>query len=110
MMSGRIGGGKKGIGRAAFLDGFSGAVQTVDGNDYVADLYKMHTYRDAISSARSVWIVYPGSDFCFFDEAHGRISELDQLVVPAEGVGAIPVLPGEKGDVIERMVGRMVMG
>lgn len=73
-----------------------------------ADLYKMHTYRDAIPSARSVWILYPGSDFCFFDEAHGRITELDGLVVPANGVGAIPLLPGEKGDVIERMVGRMM--
>src|SRR5262249_22025621 len=26
-----------------------------------ADLYKMHTYHDAIPSARSVWILYPGS-------------------------------------------------
>lgn len=33
--SGRIGGGKKGVGRTAFLDGFSGAVQTVEGNNYV---------------------------------------------------------------------------
>lgn len=33
--SGRIGGGKKGIGRTAFLDGFSGSLETVDGNDYV---------------------------------------------------------------------------
>ena len=25
-----------------------------------ADIYKMHAYRDAIPSARSVWILYPG--------------------------------------------------
>jgi hypothetical protein len=55
-----------------------------------------------------VWILYPGSDFCFFDEERGRISEVDRLVVPADGVGAIPLLPGEKGDVIERMVVRMI--
>jgi 5-methylcytosine-specific restriction protein B len=33
--SGRIGGGKKGIGRIAFLDGFSSAVETIEGHDYV---------------------------------------------------------------------------
>lgn len=33
--SGRLGGGKKGVGRTAFLDGFSGAVQSVEGCDYV---------------------------------------------------------------------------
>lgn len=73
-----------------------------------ADLYKMHTYRDAIPSARSVWILYPGSDFCFFDEEHGRISDADRIVVPAEGVGAIPLLPGETGETIERLVDRML--
>lgn len=33
--SGRIGGGKKGVGRTAFLDAFSGTVQEVEGHDYV---------------------------------------------------------------------------
>ncbi len=33
-----------------------------------ADLYKMHTYRDAIPDARSVWILYPGTETRFFDD------------------------------------------
>lgn len=33
--TGRVGGGKKGVGKTAFLDTFSGSVQTVDGYDYV---------------------------------------------------------------------------
>lgn len=75
-----------------------------------ADLHKMHTYRDAIPSARSVWILYPGTDFCFFDEAHGRIAAPDDVKAPANGVGAIPLLPGETGDVLARLVARMING
>jgi predicted component of viral defense system (DUF524 family) len=30
------------------------------------DLYKMRAYRDSILRARSVWILYSGSDFKFF--------------------------------------------
>jgi predicted component of viral defense system (DUF524 family) len=30
------------------------------------DLYKMHTYRDAIPRSRSVWALYPGNDLRFF--------------------------------------------
>lgn len=33
--SGRVGGGKKGVGRTAFLSVFSGSVEDVDGHDYV---------------------------------------------------------------------------
>ncbi len=33
-----------------------------------ADLYKMHAYCDAIPNARSVWILYPGSELRFFSE------------------------------------------
>jgi predicted component of viral defense system (DUF524 family) len=73
-----------------------------------ADLYKMHTYRDAISNARSVWILYPGTEFCFFDEMHGRIVEPGKLGAPANGVGAIPLLPREKSNVIARLVERMI--
>ncbi|MBK7780999.1 MAG: hypothetical protein IPJ58_09580 [Ardenticatenia bacterium] len=34
-----------------------------------ADLYKMHTYRDAIRGARSVWALYPGDEARFFPAA-----------------------------------------
>ncbi|REJ85106.1 MAG: DUF2357 domain-containing protein [Acidobacteria bacterium] len=58
------------------------------------DLYKMHTYRDAIPKARTAWILYPGSESRFF-AAEGEF----------EGVGAIPLVPGgKKVDEIGRLL------
>ena len=56
------------------------------------DLYKMHAYRDAIPEANSVWILYPGSEFCFYDASGSRSVSQSPEDVPfaAEGVGAIP--------------------
>ena len=64
------------------------------------DIYKMHAYRDAIPDARSVWILYPGSEFAFFDALGGEASAGRQgfaspvdLPAKLEGVGAIPLSP-----------------
>ena len=58
------------------------------------DLYKMHTYRDAIPDANSVWILYPGSEFRFFDASNsGRVIQPPDLPNLLEGVGAIPFAP-----------------
>ena len=64
------------------------------------DIYKMHAYRDAIPDARSVWILYPGNEFAFFDALGGHASTGRQGVVSPEdlptkleGVGAIPLSP-----------------
>jgi hypothetical protein len=56
------------------------------------DLYKVHTYRDAILESRSVWILYPGGEFCFYDASGaGSISESpEDLPDKVKGVGAIP--------------------
>lgn len=53
----------------------------------------MHTYRDAIVRARSVWALYPGNDFRFFsiDE---RDIDLEKMPQKLQGVGAIPLRPG----------------
>ncbi|WP_419940330.1 DUF2357 domain-containing protein [Candidatus Palauibacter sp.] len=64
-----------------------------------ADLYKMHTYRDAIHEAHSVWILYPGSEFHFFHAsgdkpASGSPKELPESIC---GVGAIPFTPKPAG-------------
>jgi hypothetical protein len=55
------------------------------------DLQKMHTYRDAIPSARSVWVLYPGAGASetFYPALAGAIRD---------GVGAIPLLPGDEAD------------
>ena len=50
-----------------------------------ADLYKMHTYRDAIPQAHSVRILYPGTEERFFELSKDQ---------PDHGVGAIPLVPG----------------
>jgi len=52
-----------------------------------ADLYKMHTYRDALN-AKTVWILYPGKGVAISQyTAHDASSAID-------GVGAIPLTPG----------------
>lgn len=51
------------------------------------DLYKMHTYRDAIPDARSVWTMYPGSQLRFFRADGCKPDAYD-------GVGVIPARPG----------------
>ena len=63
------------------------------------DVYKMHTYRDAIPNAHSVWILYPGSEFRFFHAsgktpASGSPEELPESI---QGVGAIPFAPRVNG-------------
>lgn len=58
-----------------------------------ADLYKMHTYRDAIRGLKTAFVVYPGSQFCFFDRQAGLAVD-PQHLVSADGVGAIPLRPG----------------
>ena len=63
-----------------------------------ADLYKMHTYRDAIPEAHSVWILYPGSEFCFFDaKLQPKCDDLFKLADPIDGVGAVPLRPEDDG-------------
>lgn len=48
------------------------------------DLEKMHAYRDAIPSARSAWVLYPGSEHQFWPEhVHGGV----------DGVGVMGLAP-----------------
>lgn len=57
-----------------------------------ADIYKMHTYCDAIPSIKASFVVYPGNDFIFFSRAGGVLTEVPPRVA-LDGVGAIPVRP-----------------
>lgn len=65
------------------------------------DLYKMHTYRDAIPSARSVWVLYPGTETRFFGIAHTKWDGIGRPPEPLEGVGAVSLNPG--ADPLERL-------
>lgn len=59
------------------------------------DLYKMHTYRDAIPGARSVWILYPGTELRFYRSDCSLVHSPEEFgSSDLEGVGAVPLLPG----------------
>ena len=60
-----------------------------------ADLYKMHAYRDAIPEARSVWILYPGTEVRFFGCGCDRYEGSASLPEIYNGVGAVPLRPGD---------------
>ncbi len=60
-----------------------------------SDLYKMHTYRDAMR-LRSAVIVYPGDKSIFYDQSQGRIENpnlRDILLGDLNGIGAMRLSP-----------------
>lgn len=57
-----------------------------------ADLYKMHTYRDAIAGLKTAFVVYPGDEFVFF-ERFGTKCASPEDVTSVDGVGAVPLRP-----------------
>ena len=57
------------------------------------DIYKMHTYLDAIGAAQSSFMLYPGTRFRFFSPQGGTDVPGD-LGAESHGVGAVPCLPG----------------
>nr|MBA2451134.1 DUF2357 domain-containing protein [Chloroflexota bacterium] len=76
------------------------------------DLYKMHAYRDAIGHARSVWILYPGTEMRFFGKGGGAATQPVALPEVLDGVGAIPLSPDGAGQptldaVLARLLGEM---
>ena len=60
------------------------------GNFKRADLYKMHAYRDAIDSARTAWVLYPGSEFWFYGVDGNTVRSANGLS-GLQGVGVIPL-------------------
>ncbi len=58
------------------------------------DLYKMHTYRDALG-AQAVFILYPGNEFCAYQVQGGSVLHPAQLSPSFEGVGAIDLQVGK---------------
>ena len=58
------------------------------------DLYKMHTYRDALR-AQAVFVLYPGTEFRAFGVDGKRYDNLDALGLDFAGVGAVALRPGQ---------------
>ncbi|MEB0014541.1 hypothetical protein QN416_23375, partial [Glaciimonas sp. Cout2] len=62
------------------------------------DLQKMHCYVDAIEGTQCAIVMYPGTDFVFFPkDRSAAIAKHAAELTSLEGVGAIPLLPGEGG-------------
>jgi len=64
-----------------------------------ADIYKMHTYRDALRTVRAAVALFPGSKGAgeFYERRTSKkrsIGLQDLIEGQREGVGAIPLLPG----------------
>jgi predicted component of viral defense system (DUF524 family) len=60
-----------------------------------ADLYKMHTYRDALG-VRAAVAVYPGTEEAFYHRQPGMAASIklrELLVGDISGIGAIPMKP-----------------
>ena len=77
-----------------------------------ADIHKMHAYRDAINeqgaTTQTVWILYPGTKFTFYDESSGFKNQPEELDESPSGVGAIPLSPGDSKDKLERVIKKLV--
>jgi predicted component of viral defense system (DUF524 family) len=74
------------------------------------DLYKMHAYRDAIPTAETAWVVYPGTELRFYDTSGEVSSQVEPLVLPdpIKGVGAIPLAPFARDDRARRVVAQLL--
>ena len=61
-----------------------------------ADLYKMHTYRDALVGVRAAVAIYPGDESIFYDRIRGPCANVTLADVLSEGrigVGALAMKP-----------------
>ena len=73
------------------------------------DLYKMHTYRDAIAGLKTAFVVYPGTEFVFFERSGVRRTD-PTTVALADGVGAVPLRPvdADPGSTLRRVLAVLV--
>jgi predicted component of viral defense system (DUF524 family) len=75
-----------------------------------ADLYKMHAYRDALVPVQAAFVVYPGTEFSFFERSGHLRSHPDDVQI-VDGVGAIPLRPGGSGvlDCLKGILSRVLL-
>lgn len=80
--------------------------ETPDSTFKKSDLYKMHTYKDAIKTAKSVFILYPGEEEIFYPKYRGVIKQqfggLERVILDlnssknfADGVGVLSLNPSK---------------
>lgn len=71
------------------------------------DIYKMHTYRDAIKRAAGAFILYPGQDFRAYAVDGHRHGAPEELGRDFAGVGAVAAKPGFTHQ-IDRLLERLL--
>ncbi|HEX8703868.1 MAG TPA: DUF2357 domain-containing protein [Myxococcaceae bacterium] len=71
------------------------------------DLYKMHSYRDALAQVDSAWVLYPGGEFRFF-AVDGTKHVHPEGLTGGGGVGAVPLRPGTGQEALHRMLARLL--
>ncbi len=72
------------------------------------DIYKMHTYLDAIENCVFAIAVYPGSEFYFYErELKYPIRSDIESIDSFDGVGAVPLVPENKklNDQFDNLIG-----
>lgn len=76
----------------------------------VEDIYKMHTYLEAISDVQFAMVVYPGTKFYFYEKnsflfAKETIEDIEKFY----GVGAIPLIPTDSNSklLLQRFVDKI---
>ena len=69
----------------------------------------MHTYRDAIAGLKTAFVVYPGTEFVFFERSGVRRTD-PTTVALADGVGAVPLRPvdADPGSTLRRVLAVLV--
>lgn len=72
------------------------------------DLHKMHTYVDAISSARSAWVLYPGSEVSYYGRRGDAAEGIEGIPPHPEGIGAIPLPVTDPGPALRWLVRRIL--
>ncbi len=73
------------------------------------DIYKMHTYRDALLKSMGSYILYPGTGgWKYYVKPPNEQfwDDREDIVLPS--VGAIPLVPGRDNDSLKRAIGIML--
>ena len=68
----------------------------------VADLHKMHAYRDALGDVVGAFVLFPGNS--------GRAFRAEQGGREADGIGAVPLVPGGDGSALNKLLASFVKG
>ncbi len=63
------------------------------------DIYKMHTYRDALMQSYGSYVLYPGEKDVLYPKPPSEADWSDRKNIVIPSVGAIPLIPGSEKDV-----------